>query len=177
MKSRYFFIFFGLILFTSCGGVKTFTDYDENLNYSQLKTFDFYDPMETGMDDLDEKRLKKSLKEVLTEEGFEQTGTNPSFMINFYSESYEKKRQHNIGVRIGTFGRNVGGSIGSGIPIKSSENMMVITVEFAKPRNNELYWQGVAEGKLSPKSTPEERSTYFKKAVQKLLKSYPPKSK
>ncbi|HLS29812.1 MAG TPA: DUF4136 domain-containing protein [Flavobacteriaceae bacterium] len=176
MKRANILIFFSLILFTSCGGVKTYTDYDETLDYNQFKTFDFYDPMETGLDDLDEKRLKTSLREVLAEEGFEQQ-EDPDFMINFYSESYQKKRQHNIGVRVGTFGRNVGGSLGSGIPINSSENIINITVEFAETANNELFWQGVAEGKLSPKSAPEERRAYFKKAIQKLLKSYPPKSK
>lgn len=176
MKNISILIFFSLLLLTSCGGVKTYTDYDETLSYEHLKTFAFYDSMKTGMDDLDEKRLQSSLKETLIADGFEFNEEDPSFMINFYGESYEKKQRHNIGVNIGTYGRNVGGSIGSGIPINSSQNMLNITVEFAKPSNNELFWQGVAEGKLNHKSTPEERRAYFKKAVQKLLKSYPPKT-
>lgn len=177
MKTLNILVVFGLIFLTSCGGLKTYTDYDETLDYKNLQSFDFYDRMKTGLDELDEKRFNSSLIEVLEEKDFIQKENKPSFLINFYSETYLKKRQHNIGVSIGTYGRNVGGSLGSGIPIKTSENILSITVEFVHPDTNELFWQGIAEGKLNPKNTPQERTAYFKKMIQKLLKDYPPKTK
>src|SRR5699024_4380627 len=169
------FIFFILILFSSCGSIQTYTDYDEEINYRNLTSFDFYKDMETGFDDLEEKRFKNALKEKLAVLQVEQTTKNPDFKVNFYSEIFQENHRHNIGVNIGTIGRNVSGNIGSRIPINTTKHILSITIEFAHPENNEMFWQGITEAKINPKSTPEEKKKQLEKMLKKLLKDFPPK--
>ena len=168
-----FFIF--IILLTSCGGIQSYVDYDEDLNYENFSSYNFYQDMETGVDDLEEKRIKSALKENLASDSIFLKNKNPDFKINFYAEIFQKDHRHNIGISIGTIGRNVSGNIGSGIPIHTTENILSITVEFAHPENNELFWQGISERKLNLKASPEERKKQLDKMIKKLFKDFPPK--
>lgn len=158
----------------SCGGIQVYTDYDETLNYDQFHSYNFYKNLETNLDQLDEKRVVEALKGELKQKEFYLDSLQPDFRINVYSDQYKKNKQHNIGINIGTYGRHVGGSIGSGIPIRSSEQIISLTIEFADGKTNELFWQGVTESPISPNIRPEERSDLFKKMIKKVLKKYPP---
>jgi len=171
------FSLFLLIGLTSCSGLQTFTDYDETLDFEELNSFEFFDPLESGMDELDEKRFKSAVADILQEKEVNLSEENPDFKINFYLEAYQKNHQHNIGLSVGTYGRSVSGSVGSGIPIRRTTSRMSITVEFVHYHNHELFWQGVVDAKANLGLNPEERTAYFKKLAKKLLKNYPPKTK
>jgi hypothetical protein len=43
------------------------------------------------------------------------------------------------------------------------------------PASKQLVWRGVATKTLDPKAKPEKKEKNINKAVQKLLKNYPPK--
>lgn len=157
----------------ACSGIKTFTDYDEHIELNSFDTFSFYEEMDTGMSELDEKRVSRAIHDYLEEKGF-KTEEDSKFKINFYAETHERSQRHNMHIGIGAIGTHVGGNIGSGIPIDSHQKILSLTVEFVDAETNQLFWQGVSEGKIVPSRTPEERSQFIEKMVNKLLKGYPP---
>lgn len=169
------FLFLSLILvFSSCAGIQTYVDYDEEIAYDQYKTFDYFTELETGLEDLDEARVLRILDEEIEKKGFSKSD-QPDFYINLYSESFKKRNQHNIGLSIGTYGRNVGGQIGSGIPINSTQNMLSLIIEIVDAEQNILVWQGIVDAKVAENYTPEKKKAYFQKQIKKLLKEFPPK--
>lgn len=167
---------FGLVLLmlAGCGGVKTAVDYDESINFNRYTDFSFYDNMKTGLTDLDENRFKDAVVKALEEKGISEAD-NPQLRVNFYSKSFDKRKQHNIGVNIGTIGRHVRGNVGSGIPIRSTQHILSVTVELVDAQSDILIWQGVAEGDTKGNTSPEKRREFFEKMAKKLLKNYPPK--
>jgi hypothetical protein len=52
-----------------------------------------------------------------------------------------------------------------------------LDVSFYDPAQKQLVWRGVATKTLDPKAKPEKKQKNITKAVQKLLKNYPPQPK
>lgn len=168
------FLFLALLLF-SCGSIQVYTDYDENVRLEEMRSYDFYEDMETGLNDLDEKRVFAALEKELENRNF-NTSDQPDFKINLYTEAYQKHSQNVIGLNIGTYGNHVGGQIGSGIPINSTEDMLRITIEFARASTDELFWQGIVEDSMKPNESPKDREARLAQMIKKLMGKYPIKS-
>jgi hypothetical protein len=52
-----------------------------------------------------------------------------------------------------------------------------LDISMYDPASKQLVWRGVASKTLDPKAKPEKKDKNVVKAVQKLLKNYPPKPK
>ena len=165
------FIF--LILLTSCGGPKAYFDYDQNISFDQFQSFNFYPEMNSGLNQLDEERLKNALTVKLKEMGH-QLAENPDFKVNFYTEVFKKQNNNSIGVGVGGGGGAIGGGVASGVPLGGNKIYMSVTLELANALDDELYWQAVVEHKIKENATPEERALFFTEIVNEALENYPP---
>ncbi|TKS57542.1 DUF4136 domain-containing protein [Mesohalobacter halotolerans] len=164
------------IVLMSCSTTKVFMDYDKDADLKSYKTYNYFLSNNTGLSELDEKRVVKAIDSILPQKGFPQK-TIPDFNVNFYAETYTVNSQNSIGVGIGGGGGRVGGGVSGGIPINSSKDMLALTVEFVDALNKELFWQAVVETRENLKRTPSERQTFFNEIVQKALDKYPPEPK
>ncbi|MBW2962238.1 DUF4136 domain-containing protein [Mesonia aestuariivivens] len=162
-----------ILLITSCGGPKAYFDYDSKANFDQFQSYNFYKEMKSGLNELDEKRLKDALNTSLSKRGFISSAT-PDFKINFYTEFFENQSNSSIGLGIGGGGGAVGGGVSGGIPIGGSKMYMSVTLEFVNAKDDELYWQAIVEHKYQQEASPEERMYFFSEIVEKALESYPP---
>lgn len=160
---------FTILLLTSCGGPKAYFDYDQKVNFDRFESYNFYDQMETGLNELDEDRMIQALNTGLSKRGFTSSAT-PDFKINFYTEVFEKQSNSNVGLGVG----GGGGAIGAGIPVGGSQLFMSITIEFTNAVDDELYWQAVVEHQFNQDASPEERMYFFTEVVEKALENYPP---
>lgn len=172
-----FFVLFTLGVFTlvGCNSVKTYTDYEVTTIFKDYSTFGFYEEMDTGFNELDEKRVASLLTKNLEEIDLKADG-EIDFMVNFYADTHDDIQRHNMHIGIGAIGGSVAGNIGSGIPLDSHRKILSLTVEFVDAQTNQLFWQGIAEAKWKPNLTPEERVKFFETLITKLLKDYPPRS-
>ena len=91
---------FSILLLTSCGGPKAYFDYDQKANFNQFESYNFYDQMETGLNELDEDRMIQALNTGLSKRGFTSSAT-PDFKINFYTEVFEKQSNSSVGLGVG----------------------------------------------------------------------------
>lgn len=162
------------LIFFSCGPA-VFIDYDDKQDFSEYTTYQFYPDIDSGLNQLDDKRIMKAIDSVLQQRGFTKT-ENSRFFINFYaSESLERSRS-TLGIGVGGGGRNGGVGVSGGIPIGGPVVNQVLTIDFVNAREDQgLAWQAVVEGELKEKATPQQKEAYYYKQISKALSKFPPK--
>lgn len=171
---KYVGMVFLLMLFVACNAPRVVYDYDQNIDFTKYKTYNFFPDIETGLSELDDKRLFRQTDSIMQSRGFVRTAT-PDFYINVETSAFEPNQNSAVGVGVGGGGRNAGGGISIGLPIGNVKLNQQLVFDFVDVRKDELYWQAIAEGYYKEEATPEEREAYFRKILLKVLEEYPPK--
>lgn len=161
------------LVITSCG-VRVNYDYESATDFTKYKSYAFFTDMQTGLSELDTKRLIHLLDDALQAKGFTKSDY-ADFMINIQSSERENVNRNTVGIGVGGTGRNVGGGISVGIPIGQSKLNREIVFEFVDANSNRLFWQAVSESNYNPDTTPEKREANLQAIVAKVLEGYPPK--
>lgn len=166
-----------LLLIVACSTPRIVYDYDTEVNFSNYKTFNFFDDVGEGLNKFDVERITKEIKINLEKQGIRQA-ENPDFYVNVLSKV---KRQNNsnssVGVSVGRGNRGFGYGISTGIPIGVRKMFQEVTIDFVEAKNNELIWQGISESEIKENLTPEGRNAYYKVLVEKMIAGFPPKKK
>jgi hypothetical protein len=164
-----------LIIFTaSCAPIYVNYDYEKGTNFNDYKTYNYYTDLETGLSELDTKRLLDVLDSQMQAKGFTISET-PDFFVNVVSSEYEANNRNTVGVGVGGGGRNVGGGISIGLPIGQPKMNREIVFEFIDEDGIGLFWQAVSESGFNPNASPEKREAKLNNIVAKVLAGYPPK--
>ncbi|MAZ26367.1 MAG: hypothetical protein CL868_04720 [Cytophagaceae bacterium] len=161
------------LILVSCGGVKVAYDYDEQADFSTLKTYNYIPDMQSGLSQLDLNRLMNATDAILQEQGY-ALSDNPDFLINVMSDRYEERANNNVGIGIGGGSGGVGVGIGGGIPIGGTKMRQQITMDVVDADKDVLIWQADAVGTLPTSTTPEQRIAFFTKVATKILEGFPP---
>ena len=165
-----------VLLFTSCHVVRVQTDYEKETDFSNYSTYNYFSDLETGLSELDEKRLIKVLDAAMQAEGI-LLSEEPDFLINIQSGIYQTPRNNTVGVGLGGTGRNVGGGVSMGIPIGQSNVQREISFDFVDSQKDMLIWQAISKSHLNENVTPLEREKKLKEIVEKVLSKYPPRTR
>jgi len=164
-----------VLLFTSCHVVRVQTDYEKETDFSNYSTYNYYDDIETGLSELDEKRLVKVLDDAMQGKGL-LLSEEPDFLVNIQSGIYQTPRSNTVGVGLGGTGRNVGGGVSVGIPIGQSNLQREISFDFVDSQKDLLIWQAISKSHLNKNLTPIEREKKLKEIIEKVLSKYPPRT-
>ncbi|WP_334055691.1 DUF4136 domain-containing protein [Polaribacter sp. P097] len=170
-KFLYIFIVF---LITACSGSKVMVDYDSELDFASFKSFNFYEDVGAGLNELDVKRVTTIIQTELSAKGL-VLNENPSILINVYVKTSEAVNRKRIGVGIGSGGRNGSFGISGGIPIGGKKLNETFKIEFVNAKTNNLIWEGVLNSTVKEKRTPEEKELHYNSIINEILKQYPPK--
>lgn len=171
------FLLFGLALLVfSCAAVRVNYDYEKSTDFNTYKSYNFYSNMNTGMSELDAKRLMDALETGLQAKGMTRS-ESPDFLINVKSSTFQEARNNNVGLGVGGGGGHVGGGISLGIPVGQAKVNREIIVEFVDENKMGLFWQAVSESAYQANAKPEAREAQFKAIVDKVLSGYPPAAK
>lgn len=173
MKNLSLIILFFLIV--SCAPIRVNFDYEKAADFSKYKTYNYYSNLNSGLSELDTKRLINALDEELRTKGLSISET-PDFYIDIKSNTYQEVQNSSVGVGVGGTGGNVGGGISVGIPIGQSNYNRVIQFDFVDENGQGLFWQALSESSFSPNSAPEKREALLKAIVTKVLEGFPPKN-
>ena len=166
---------FLLLLFVaSCAPIYVNYDYEKQHDFTKYKTYNYYSDLETGLSELDTKRLLYVMDEALKAKGFTLSST-PDFFINITSSEFQENRNSTVGVGVGGGGRNVGGGISIGIPLGQQNVNRQIIFDFIDENGIGLFWQAVSESSFNPNAKPEERESRLKAIADKVFAGYPPK--
>ncbi len=165
-----------IVTLASCSAVRVSYDYDNNTDYSSYTTYNYFSDMESGLSQLDEKRLLRALDSTLRDKGY-LLAEEPDFLINILSSQYRKAPNNSVGVGIGGGGRNVGGGVSVGVPLGSSGIEREIQFDLVDSQKDALFWQAISESGYRDNASPSVREERLRKVVEKVFSKFPPKSK
>lgn len=161
---------------TSCSSVKVNYDYDKAVDFSNYSTYNYYSDMQSGLNQLDERRLLRALDSTLKSRGYRLT-EEPELFINIMSNEYRSAPRNNVGVGIGGGGRNVGGGISVGLPLGGSNLQRSIQFDLVDAQRDALVWKAVAKSGLRDNASPSVREDKLRAIVKKVFSKFPPKVK
>lgn len=162
------FIFLG-----SCNAVRVNYDYDKATDFTNYSTYNYFSDLNSGLSQLDEKRLLKALDSTLQSKGYLLV-EEPDFLINILTSEFRRGPNNSVGVGVGGTGRNVGGGVSVGIPIGSSGLARNIQFDFVDAEKDALFWQAISESSFSDNALPSTREAQLQKVVAKVFSKFPP---
>ncbi|NJB72776.1 hypothetical protein GGR42_003267 [Saonia flava] len=169
-------IFVFVLFLTACGAVHVNYDYDRETNFSNYTTYNYYPDIETGLSELDAKRLIKAIDSKLLGKGF-LLSEEPEFYINILSDAYRNPSGNAVGVGVGGTGGNIGGGVSIGLPIGRSGIERQIQFDFIDSQKDFLFWQAVSESAYRDNASPNDREAILRQVVEKVFSKYPPRNK
>lgn len=168
------FCFLILLLVAGCGSVRVAYDYERGQDWSAYRTYDFYPDLQSGLSELDERRLLDAVDQVLKERGYRQS-EDPDMLINIYGEAYRQAPGNTVGLGVGGTGGNVGGGISLGIPLNGSSLQRQLTFDLIDAARQVLVWQAVSTDGYRETADPSQREARFLNIAEKVFSGFPPR--
>lgn len=160
-------------------------DYDKEKDFSKYKSYKWV-PIK-GADQPDELTARAVMAAIDTElgaKGLSKTDSDTADLYIGYQTAVGTEKQftsYNTGWDYGPgWGRGwYGGGMSSTTTYGSTSTIYLgqLDLSMYDPAQKQLVWRGVASKTLDPKAKPEKKQKNITKAVQKLLKNYPPQPK
>ncbi len=160
-------------ILVGCSAVRVNYDYDKSTDFTNYTTYNYFSDMETGLSQLDEKRLLKALDSTLLAKGY-LLAEEPDFLINILSSEFRRGPSNSVGVGVGGTGGNVGGGVAVGIPIGGSGLGRNIQFDFVDSQKDALFWQAVSESGFRDNASPSVREEQLRKVIAKVFSKFPP---
>jgi hypothetical protein len=173
MKRNVLYVFVLLFCF-GCGAARVTYDYNVKTDFSQFKTYHYFDDVGKGLNQLDVKRFVRAIDPILDSIGLRKSNY-PSFFINVISERVPVLR-NNLGLGIGGGRGNFGGGVSTNFQFGGAQFDETITIDFVDASNNVLFWQAETTVRVRERVKPEERVKLVEKVVRRILANYPPKN-
>jgi len=115
--------------------------------------------------------IKQSVDSQLASKGLTKADSDKADLYIGYQIAVDQERQWNAW---GT-GRGFGGGMGQAT--QSTINVGSLVLDMYEPTSKQLIWTGTATKAIDPSSNQEKNQKSLDKAMQKVLKDFPPKSK
>ncbi len=173
---RLLYLFLVAFFIFGCSAIRVDYDYDKSTDFSNYTTYNYFGDMETGLSQLDEKRLFRVLDSTLQAKGF-LLSEEPDFLINIITEEFARTNQNNVGIGVGGTNRNVGGGVSIGIPMGSTQLRRNIQFDLVDLQSEVLFWQANSESAFRPNTTPLKKEEQLRKIVGKVFSRFPPEVK
>jgi hypothetical protein len=177
--------FLAVLMLTSCASVTVTTDYDKTVNFSQYKTFAFYQLTDKSgsVSDLNKNRIIRAIKSDMLKKGFTENSSNPDLLINITTILEDKK---SVVAQTDYYGYGGyyrpyrwGGGVYAGFAPPATTTFNVyeykdgsLIVDIIDAAKKQLVWQGTGNKEIDkPSSDPD---TTINEAVVKIMEGFPP---
>jgi hypothetical protein len=166
-----FFLSFLILTMISCGS-SVITDYDTSTDFSGYQTYGFYPSIDSGLSNLDDKRIQQALDTLLYSRGLVKS-ERPDLLVNYFASQQLSPSRSSIGIGIGGGGGNVGVGVSGGVPIGGNNIEQRLTLDFIDRYKDQLVWQAVAESSLPERSSAKQKKQHYSQVIKKMLKKFP----
>ena len=173
---KYFGCLLLLLCFVSCGAIHVDYDYDSNTDFSSYTTYNYFSDMQTGLSQLDEKRLLNALDITLKSKGL-LFSEEADILINIKSNVFRGQGGNTVGVGLGGGGRTIGGGVSIGVPVGGPRLNRELQIDFVDSKKDVLIWQALSQRAFKEGDTPLEKEQKMQELVIKVFEKYPPKSR
>lgn len=166
------------LILCSCSSIRVYSDFDNNIDFSNYKTFAYFKPEIDRVDisDLDKRRILKALDNEMSLKGLSKSET-PDLLIGFTTKAKDKIYVNNFNNFSWGWGWGWGfnpwlwGPNGFNTISTKTEGTLYVNIIDATTR--QLVWQGKGRGGIDENiKNRNERISLF---VKEIVGSYPPK--
>ncbi len=173
---------FVLLFLSSCSSVQVLSDYDQETDFNDYKSYAFY---KTGIDqaqisDLDKKRILKAIQDEMNNRGFVKSG-KPDLLVSIFTKEKEEVDVYNNNWGWGAWGWGWGwnpwlwgpgaGWGGSQVSTRTEGSLYIDLIDAG---TRELVWQGKGVGNLNNIKDINKKEERIKEFVSEILQQYPP---
>lgn len=160
-----------LMACTVVGGQDVRTNYMPGTNFAKYKTYKWV-AIEGGQhpNQIVDAEIKQAVDAQLMAKGLTKTDTDNADLYVGYQIAVDQERQWN--------GYGMGGGIrwgGMATATSSTIKIGTLVLDMYDPVQKQLVWTGNATKTIDPSKSQEKNQKNLDKAMQKLLKNYPPK--
>ena len=174
-------LFLGLVY--SCSPtVKVTTDYDHAANFSEYKTFAFYDlkAQEGQINQLNVDRITKAIRAELINKGFTETTNNPDLKVNAVTILKNKTQVtansdfYGYGGMYRPYGYWGGGAMMGGSTTFNTYNYVdgSLVIDIISTKTDKLVWQGIGNAEIDNK--PDNPEEFINSSVKSIMAGFPP---
>lgn len=170
--AAFLMVLVALLLGACSSGLEVRSDQDPSADFSQFRTFNFFDPMgiEGGYNSpVYGETFREAITREMTERGYDLS-SNPNLYINVTIQSDEKisMRSYSAPYMSGGYYRRPGGYYGSGVGVgvgvgtratKTTEASVFI--DLVDPVTRRVVWQGVAVVDVNDKVAKNLRNSVY----------------
>ena len=182
---RFVLIAGAAILLASCASKPTIeTDYDHTIDFSQYKTYGFFNPM--GIENPNYSSIYGSIFRDAISKEMESRGysmsDNPDLMINVSGRLQDKTKVTTTsdpymgggyyGYRRGAYGAWGGYGYGTQTHV-SNYTEGTVNVDMVDRNLKRMVWEGVAVGRVNEKKSNDETRTNIYAGIQEMFAGYP----
>jgi hypothetical protein len=158
---------------------KTSYDYDKSANFGNYKTYTLKEGTKVG-DPLVDARLVAAIDMQLTNKGLVRADNGDVAVV--YHIAIDKQKDisaYSTGGGYGPYGYGWGGGWGMSTTDVRVRDILVgtLVIDIADQKTNNMVWRGIGVKEINTQTSPEKRDKSVQKAVEKILKNYPPKPK
>jgi hypothetical protein len=166
-------ILFAAVAFVSCNTQKVSVDYDRQVNFNEIKSYQLDASTLTGLNELDQSRVFQALEKNFKFRGVLKSD-QPDVIVKIKPREYvSTNTASTVGIGVGTgIMRRVGGGISVGVPVRSKSLNQEYVVSMLQ--DNSLIWEGILELKMPMNASADVKQQSIEKGIEKLLKNYPP---
>ena len=183
--SRYVILTSTAILLAACAsGPAIESDYDHTIDFSQYKTYAFFNPM--GIENPNYSSIYGSIFRAAISNEMESRGyvvsDNPDLMINVSGRLQDKTKVTTTsdpymgggyyGYRRGAYGTWGGYGYGTQTHV-SNYTEGTINVDMVDRTEKRMVWEGVAIGRVNDKNTPDETRANIHAGIKEMFANYP----
>lgn len=171
------------LIYSCSPTVKVTTDYDHAANFSEYKTFAFYDlkAQEGQINQLNVDRITKAIRSELISKGFIETTNNPDLKVNAVTILKNKTSVsantdfYGYGGMYRPYGYWGGGAMMGNANTTVNTYDYVdgsLIIDIVSSKTQKLVWQGIGNAEIDSKpSDPEE---FVASSIKKILAGFPP---
>jgi Domain of unknown function (DUF4136) len=177
MRIRYGFLAALLLLAVNGFALKVSYDYDRAFDFSKLKTYQWIELKDNKVNSLTDAKIKQAINEELAKKGFTRVPSDPNLYLT-YQVGLQKEQQINT-MTTGGWGWSpwYGGGMGTMTATSSTINIGTLVIEIINPVDKKLVYRSQGTDTINPSSDPDKNYSKIQKAVEKILKNFPPKPK
>jgi hypothetical protein len=157
---------------------KTTYDFDKTAPFAEYKTYSMKDGTPTGQPLID-RRIVSAVELQLAAKGFVRDDVNPDVIVLLHVALDEQKdiSSFSSGSMYGPYGYGWGGGWGTTTTDVRVREILVgtLAIDLVDARKKEMVWRGLGTKEIDVNAKPEKRDANIGKAVEKIMKHYPPK--
>ena len=183
--SRYVMLASAAILLSACSsGPAIESDYDRTVDFSQYKTYAFFNPM--GIENPNYSSIFGSVFRDAIGKEMESRGytvsDNPDLMINVSGRMQDKTKVTTTsdpymgggyyGYRRGAYGTWGGYGYGTQTHV-SNYTEGTVNVDMVDRMQKRMVWEGIAVGRVNEKNTPDETRANIYSGIKEMFAGYP----